>query len=122
VSALAEFSTEVLEIELSRRQKAGFGKSHGISVRDAVARAFDVPAFALYGRERTARVSEARFACYLLLRQRGLSHNEVAAITGRKDHGSVLHGLKRADWMQTHEPAFGDQLAAARAELASDGD
>jgi chromosomal replication initiation ATPase DnaA len=108
---LDEIPTETLRAELQRRQATG--SDTGIQVRDAVASAFDVSAFALYGRERTARISEARFACYVLLRRRGYSLNEVAAITGRKDHGSALHGLRRAGDLIDRDPEFRNRLAIA---------
>lgn len=118
---LADIPTEALELEILRRRQSQSHDDRGISVRDAVAKAFEVPAFALYAERGTASISTARFACYLLLRARGHSLTEIATITRRKHHGSVLHGIRRAEWLIEHDRDFAGRFRAARALAASKG-
>jgi chromosomal replication initiation ATPase DnaA len=95
---LTRYTSNELLAELKRRNAySSHSDAHGVPVRDAVAKAFDVPAGLLYSSDRTARVSEARFACYVLLRERGLSLNEIASVTRerpeRAAQGRILLGV-----------------------------
>jgi chromosomal replication initiation ATPase DnaA len=117
---LTSFTSAELLAELKRRNAhSTHSDAHGIPVRDAVAKAFDVPAGLLYSSDRTARVSEARFACYVLLRERGLSLNEIASVTGRKDHGSVIHGMKKAGFFLASYSQYQAMFEAAHKILST---
>lgn len=82
-----------------------------------VSDAFGVSSEALLGRTRRPGVAVPRMALYLLLRDRfGLSW---AAIGGavRRDHATVIHGVRRCRALATHSPAIGDAMKAATAAL-----
>lgn len=59
----------------------------------------------LLGGYRFQFVTRARFAIYLALRRRGWSYEQIGKFLGR-DHSSVIHGVKRAEYMVEKDAAF----------------
>jgi len=49
----------------------------------------------IVSKSRAVPLCEARWACWLVMRERGLTLNEIGRPFAR-NHGSVLHGLKSA--------------------------
>jgi chromosomal replication initiation ATPase DnaA len=71
---------------------------------EAVAFEFDVPRIEILSANRSAAVSEARFALYLISRERGIAIEKIARLTGRSGHYSVQHGMRRcAQLIETDE-------------------
>ena len=60
----------------------------------AVASAFRVTPEEILSRRRHEYIINARFCLYSLLYQKGWSLVAVGQACGRRDHGSVLHGIK----------------------------
>lgn len=124
---LSDVTTDDLIAELRKRRghydplilHSALHDQHALPVRDAVAKAFDILG-EIYGERGSARISAARFACYVLLRERGLSLPEITAVTSRKHHGAVIHGMKRAQSLEKHDPYFACNLDHARRLLATD--
>lgn len=80
----------------------------------AVSAAFSIPAVELAGRRRDWPVAEARFALYTLLAD---DPSRLAADVARmlsRDHGTILHGLKRARALADTDKAYAAKLAKAR--------
>jgi chromosomal replication initiation ATPase DnaA len=50
-------------------------------------------------------IVRARFAMYLALRQRGWSYPKIGRLL-KRDHSSVVHGVKRAQYMVEKDPDF----------------
>lgn len=63
---------------------------------------------ALVSSTRTARICRARHAAMLALRRRGLSYPKIARILGRRDHTTVIHGVRRAIHLRSAEPDFAE--------------
>jgi chromosomal replication initiation ATPase DnaA len=85
----------------------------------AVAEAFDMPPSFAISQSRTQAAAYARFALFKLLRthKRMLSLESIGTICGNRDHGTVMHGLKRADELMQTEPAFKDAYERAERSL-----
>lgn len=60
-----------------------------------VAEISSVESWQIRGRSRDARAVSARWAWWVLLRERGMSYSRIAKIAGR-DHSSVIHALRLA--------------------------
>jgi len=70
---------------------------------EAAAEAFGVTAYQLYSARRHKPVCRARFACYWLAAVRhNLSLHQIGKPM-RKDHTSVLHGIRRARDLYEHD-------------------
>ena len=64
------------------------------AVTQQVAAQYDIPLDVLMGRDRTARIAEARQVCFWVLRERCfLTFAEIGAFFGR-DHSTVHHGAR----------------------------
>ena len=86
----------------------------------AVAGAFGFSLGLLLGRSRAGRLPEARFALYRLLREadaRATLHDIGRAL--RRDHGAILHGLRRSRELASAYRDYAERLAAARELFAS---
>ncbi len=91
-----------------------------------VCNAFGVTPDEIMCRSRTNRLARPRMACYALVsefcrigpRGRTLSMPELGRLF-RRDHTSILSGLRRVRIMVEKNPAFADRYAAARAELVA---
>lgn len=81
----------------------------------AVALAWNLPATGLLGRSRRVSFMPARFALYRLLRGQGLSLALVAWAAGRKDHGTVVSGLRRAEQYRSSDAEWRLLYVAATA-------
>jgi chromosomal replication initiator protein len=82
-------------------------------VMDAVAADFGVSRMDLVGFRRASSVNLPRQAAMLLARR--LTNHSLPAIgraIGRRDHTTVLHGIRRMEAAEQHNPALAARLAA----------
>jgi chromosomal replication initiation ATPase DnaA len=73
----------------------------------------------VFSRRRTDAVCKIRYAVWRIGRAAGLSLNAMKGTFGRKDHGTVLNGLRRAeDLYQTDKcfRSFCDQLSTLNSQ------
>jgi chromosomal replication initiator protein len=78
---------------------------------------FDVHPRDLTGDARFAFLTRPRFALYKALQLRGWSKGEIGRLIGGRDHSTICHGIKRADYLMEVDPDFADNvrtLAAMR--------
>lgn len=80
----------------------------------AVSLAWGMPIPAILSRSRTPSIFPARVALYSLLRAQGLSLALVAWAAGRKDHGSIVSGLRRAKHLYSANAEWQLLYVAAR--------
>lgn len=74
-------------------------------VKQVVGDAYGYTSSELDSHERTERLCLARFVCYRLCRDSGMSSQEIADNFGGRDHATVLHGLSvLKDKMDLREP------------------
>lgn len=74
------------------------------------ARLFDVHPRDLVGNTRFGFLIPARFALYKALRMRAWSTSMIGRAIGGRDHSTILHGLKRAEYMMDRDPHFADAV------------
>lgn len=68
--------------------------------------AFGVTPEALLSRKRTDDLAHARWAAMLVFRRRGYSFPQIARMTGRKNHTTIMHGIAMAEEIITTNPKF----------------
>lgn len=79
-----------------------------------VAEVFGIPVEAILSRRKTKAVSRARFACWLLIKEReAFSATEIASFFRRKDHGTILHGFKAGRELIQADPSFAKNVRLA---------
>jgi len=83
-------------------------------VLKAVGLAFAVDPKDIIGRRRHGWLINPRFCTYYLLRQKGWSLAAVGEACGKRDHGSVLHGVKTLKDRIETEKALGKALVRLR--------
>lgn len=89
---------------------------------DAVAAAFGVTVYNLHSPSRQKPHCLARFACFWLLTSRlKLSSPKIGRILGRRDHTTVLSGLRRARDLYEHDADWRAKYDAAVAALEEGG-
>ena len=84
---------------------------------DAVLAAWDISDFDLFSDGRTKAVSFARFACYWLLSERLRYSRSKIGRTLRRDHTSVISGIRRAREFYEHDADWRAKFDAAVAAL-----
>ena len=52
----------------------------------------------------------ARFALYKALQLRGWSTSKIGHAIGGRDHSTILHGIKRAEYMMERNPHFANAV------------
>lgn len=67
---------------------------------------FDLSVTELAGNQRYKYLMPARFAMYKTLRERGWSYPRIGKLFGGKDHSTIIHGVKRADYMIEKDPDY----------------
>lgn len=70
---------------------------------------FDLPLREVLSDERLARIMPARFAMYKALRMRDAkkwSYPKIAKIFRKKDHSTIMHGVKRAEYIMERSPEY----------------
>jgi chromosomal replication initiation ATPase DnaA len=73
----------------------------------------------LLGKARPQHIAEARFILYRLVRDvGGYNPTEVGRVL-RKDHGTILHGLKALENRLETEPALRERVARLHASLTN---
>lgn len=89
-----------------------------VELIEAVAAAFNIDMWEILSRRKPTPTVRARFAAYLLLRERlAYGSIRIAKATRRKDHTTVLHGLKRAKELLATDPAWAEAYRAAEHAL-----
>jgi chromosomal replication initiation ATPase DnaA len=76
------------------------------AVIEKTAVAFGVTVSSLLSPRRTLELSQARFAAMLVLRRSGFSYPAIARLTKRKDHTTVMHGVKCAAELEKSDPGY----------------
>jgi len=54
----------------------------------------------------------ARFAMYKTLRERGWSYPRIGKLFGGKDHSTIIHGVRRADYMIEKDADYAAKVKA----------
>ena len=67
---------------------------------------FSVDPVMVFGKSRLAVYLPARFAVCLVLRNRGWSYPQIAQITNRKCHTTILNSVQRAEQMVQDDPEY----------------
>lgn len=75
------------------------------SILTAVSHETGIPIAAIRGPGRTQAVCRARWMVMLLLPAHW-SYAEIAAAVGRKDHGTAMHGIRMAEWLDATDGDF----------------
>lgn len=82
---------------------------------DDVARAFDVSRDDMISDWRSPVVAIPRFAAMHMLRnERELTYPVIARMMARKDHTTVISGVRRAEKLLATDPSFAESFARAR--------
>ena len=74
------------------------------------AKLFGVHPRDLVGNARFGFLMPARFALYKALHLRGWSSARIGRNIGGRDHTTVLHGLKRADYMMERDASYAERI------------
>lgn len=85
----------------------------------AVASAFNVREDFATCIHRTDRLSRARFAAWKILREskEGFTLEEIGNLSGYRDHGTIIYGLKRCADLLATDPYFAERYEMARASI-----
>ena len=67
---------------------------------------FDLSVTELAGNQRYKYLMPARFAMYKTLRERGWSYPRIGKLFDGKDHSTIIHGVRRADYMIEKDPDY----------------
>lgn len=96
----AECKRLVAELEEQTAQKGSVGH-----VKRTVAGALDIPVAQLESHKRTDKLCVARWICWQLLRESGMTLQAIGDEFGGRDHGTVMSGLASlSDRMALKEP------------------
>ncbi len=89
------------------------------AVIKAVADYFDLAPDVLEGKGRAREVAEARhIAMYLLREDAHQRITDIGRLLGRRDHSTVIHGLRKIDASLPSNPQLASQIAEIRAVLS----
>lgn len=84
----------------------------------ATAGVFDVPVSEILARRRTAHLATARIVAMALTREKTwYSLQDIGAIFSGRDHGTIIHAVKRLPEIESH-PRFASLVRAVRMKLA----
>jgi chromosomal replication initiation ATPase DnaA len=85
-------------------------------VFNAVSFAFGVPRNFAELKTRTDKIARARFAAWKIIRDQKTMHTlvEIGLMSGGRDHGSVINGLRRAAELIERDPDFAGRYTYAR--------
>jgi chromosomal replication initiator protein len=87
---------------------------HSSTIISDTAQAFNVPLDRMLSASAVVPLAYARFAAMKIIReQRHLSIQTIARLLKRKDHTTVLNGLRRADELIANDPGFADAYRRA---------
>lgn len=129
MNAIDDIPTRTLIAEIRRRHSEGIhdvpeeevnalkNSSHTsgaiVSITQIVAGIFSVSTGALLGSSRRGPLAEARFAAWLILRDRGYLPSEIAPVYRRLDTGTVRHGCFRGRELIQADKNFARKLKQA---------
>jgi chromosomal replication initiation ATPase DnaA len=71
-----------------------------------VCRTFGVTLGSLVGKERHKSIVRARHAAYWLLRRAKLSFPEIGREVGKRDHTTIMSGVRHAEKLRVSDPLF----------------
>jgi hypothetical protein len=81
---------------------------------DRVAAAFDIPADQIVSQRRDRPTVRARWACYVIMRDRlGMTQPQIARVFDGQDHTTVRHGLKQATAIMVDDAEYRSRIAVA---------
>lgn len=100
-----------------RTTKRRYFQSAHSGIFNAVAEAWGITVFALLSQSQARKAAWPRFAVFRLLRRKGLSLTQIGAIM-KRDHSTVLSGLRRAEYMLELDPTWAARYRAAEQALA----
>lgn len=89
-----------------RITKNGTGANVKHEIINECARLFDIHQRDIVSDARFGFLMPARFALYKALRLRGWSTSKIGHAIGGRDHSTILHGIKRAEYMMERNPQF----------------
>jgi hypothetical protein len=93
------------------------------AILSVVARHWSVGVPALLGAGRSNRLAHPRFAAMVLIKDRlGLSTPAIGRVLGKRDHTTVVSGLRRAATLIENDPEWARRFALVTAELKSAGE
>lgn len=72
----------------------------------AAAEMFDVHPRDIVGPSRFGFLLPVRFALYKALNLRGWSKTDIGRFVGGRDHSTVCHGVRRAEYLMEKDPDF----------------
>lgn len=92
-------------------------------IQSVVAREFGVPVIEMTSDRRDAEATKVRhLAMYLARELTGHSYPRIGRAFGRRDHTTVMHGVKRAlDWI-AYDPALAARVERLKEHLSGGGD
>jgi hypothetical protein len=73
---------------------------------------FDLSVKELAGNQRYKYLMPARFAMYKTLRERGWSYPRIGKLFNGKDHSTIIHGVRRADYMIEKDADYAAKVKA----------
>lgn len=73
---------------------------------DACQELFDVHPRDLVSDARFGFLMPARFALYKSMHMRGLAYAEIGRRCGNRDHSTIIHGVRRADYFMERDPEY----------------
>lgn len=92
----------------------------------AAAEMFDVHPRDITGPSRFGFLLPVRFALYKALSLRGWSKTDIGRFVGGRDHSTVCHGVKRAEYLMERDPDFARAVQTLAAtptrQLTPDGE
>lgn len=111
----AELSRMADRVEGYREQLAKLAKPEVDRVVQSVCRVWNMSEVRLRGVSKCKDVSEARFACYTLLREAHvpMTLSEIGKAFAR-DHSAVAHGLYRARGLRQTDQTYAGMIDAAK--------
>lgn len=77
-----------------------------IRILNKASELFDLSVKELSGNQRYRYLMPARFAMYKALRVRAFSYPRIGKLFGGKDHSTIIHGVKRAEYMMERDPEY----------------
>jgi chromosomal replication initiator protein len=78
-----------------------------------VCKEFDVHKSDLLGNYRFGFLLKPRFALYKILHSRGMSFAQIGRWCGGRDHSTILHGVKRAEYMMERDRDYRSKIEEA---------
>jgi len=72
---------------------------------------YSIPISAIRGKTRSAMVTEPRVVTMYLLRKAGFSLKEIGFTLGKRNHSTIISGLKKINKLKEADPEFTEKLS-----------